>query len=238
MNQQSENINELMAALAKAQGEMSGASKDSKNPYFNSKYADLSSVWEAIREPLSKNGLCVIQTTFVDKEDKQLYLKTTLGHSSGQWISSIIMIDIPPIGATEIDRFGKEKKVNIMHSFGSTLTYQKRYALTSITGIAPIEEDDDGNASNVTPIQEKNIEPKSKTLLHKTISKEQADEFRSIVSKCSPKFKENIENLLIERKINGLHNLGENLHKTLLEKALKDMEQYQSLTNHKEQVAV
>ena len=42
----SESINELAAALAKAQAVMAGASKDNINPHFKSKYADLASVWK------------------------------------------------------------------------------------------------------------------------------------------------------------------------------------------------
>jgi hypothetical protein len=57
----SESINEIAAALAKAQSEMGGAVKDSANPFFKSKYADLSSVWDACRGPLTKNGLSVVQ---------------------------------------------------------------------------------------------------------------------------------------------------------------------------------
>lgn len=84
---QSENINELASAPAKCQGEITPAIKDSNNPYFKSKYADLNSVWSVCRQPLSKHGLAVIQT--LDKiENGSLILITTLVHSSGQWIRS------------------------------------------------------------------------------------------------------------------------------------------------------
>ena len=58
----SETINELAAALAKAQGEMRPALKDAENPYFKSNYADLASCWDAVRVPLAKNGLAIVQT--------------------------------------------------------------------------------------------------------------------------------------------------------------------------------
>ncbi len=57
----SEAINEIAGAIAKAQGEIRGAVKDASNPFFNSRYADLESVWAVIREPFSKNGLAVVQ---------------------------------------------------------------------------------------------------------------------------------------------------------------------------------
>lgn len=123
----SDNINELALALSKAQSQMKGATKDSSNPFFKSKYADLSSVWDACRDPLSKNGLCIIQTISVDVNTGTV-LVTTLAHSSGQWIDSqypIIPIKPDP------------------QSMGSAVTYARRYALMAIVGIAP--EDDDGN---------------------------------------------------------------------------------------------
>ena len=53
----SESLKELATALAKAQGEIKGALKDSANPFFKSKYADLSSVVDAIKVAFSKHGL-------------------------------------------------------------------------------------------------------------------------------------------------------------------------------------
>src|SRR6186713_1151843 len=85
---QSESINELAEALAKAQGEIEGASKDAKNPFFKSKYADLHSVMECAKLPLMTNGLSVVQPT--QMIDGQLSLVTILMHKSGQWIKGIM----------------------------------------------------------------------------------------------------------------------------------------------------
>lgn len=114
-------------AMAKAQGEMATAKKDSDNPFFKSKYADLSAVWEACRQALSKNNLSVIQTT--GENDKGMFLTTTLCHSSGQWISGIY-----PIITQKQDPQG----------MGSAITYARRYALAAMVGVAPADEDDDG----------------------------------------------------------------------------------------------
>ena len=57
----SEQINELALALSKVQGEIDGAIKDANNPFFKSKYADLTSCWQACREQLSKNNIAVVQ---------------------------------------------------------------------------------------------------------------------------------------------------------------------------------
>ena len=56
------NLRFAAAALAKAQSQIHGAIKDSTNPFFNSRYADLASVWEACRGPLTANGLAIVQT--------------------------------------------------------------------------------------------------------------------------------------------------------------------------------
>jgi len=65
----SENINELAAALAKAQASIPPVKKDlsavietKAGGKYAYAYADLASVLEAIRKPLSDNGLAVIQT--------------------------------------------------------------------------------------------------------------------------------------------------------------------------------
>ena len=127
---QSDSINELAAALAKAQGAMKGAAKDADNPFFKSKYADLASVWDACREALSANSLAVVQTMDSDSADT-VTIVTTLMHSSGQWVSGrLTMHPVKP------DPQG----------IGSAITYARRYALAAMVGVAP--EDDDGNAAS------------------------------------------------------------------------------------------
>lgn len=128
---QSENINELAGALAKAQGEIRGAVKDSTNPHFKSKYADLASVWDACRLPLSKHGLAVIQTT-EPTDNGRVRVITTLAHSSGQWVRGTL--DVAPTQ-------------NTPQGMGSALTYCRRYALAAMVGVAP-DDDDDGNAAS------------------------------------------------------------------------------------------
>lgn len=129
--QTSETINELAAALSKAQGEITGALKDSANPFFKSKYADLASCWDACRGPLSKNGLSVIQIPEHDNQGICIGLTTTLAHSSGQWMRGTLQV---------------KPKDDTPQAMGSALTYARRYALTAVVGIAQV--DDDGNAAS------------------------------------------------------------------------------------------
>lgn len=124
----SETIGKLAEALAKAQGAMEHASKDKTNPHFKSAYADLASIWEAIREPLSKNGLSVVQLPRTD-ENARTFVDTILMHSSGEFVEATY--SLAPQQATP-------------QGFGSAITYMRRYALTGV-GVAPA--DDDGNAA-------------------------------------------------------------------------------------------
>ena len=84
MQMESELINELATALAKAQGTIEGAAKDATNPHYKSKYETLHSTIVAIREPFSSNGLSYIQP--VRSRDGERVIVTRLMHTSGQFI--------------------------------------------------------------------------------------------------------------------------------------------------------
>jgi hypothetical protein len=148
----STDIGALAEALAKAQGEIKGAIKDAENPFFKSSYADLASVWDACREPLSKHGLSVIQFPkskflgtpepyeWTSKQGEKRHgvkvvcrvsVLTRLAHSSGQWVEDV-MSTLLPTGDPQ--------------SVGSATTYLRRYSLQSVAGIAP--EDDDGEGAH------------------------------------------------------------------------------------------
>lgn len=120
----------LFSALAKAQAKIRNASKDAKNPQFNSKYADLASVWEACRDALTENGICVIQEPLSDGE--RVGCVTTLGHSSGE--------------AKRSETLWTKPRDQGPQAVGSCVTYLRRYQLAAMVGVAP--EDDDGNAGN------------------------------------------------------------------------------------------
>ncbi len=125
---------DIMQALAQAQGSMEGAKKDSTNPFFKSKYADLASVWDACREPLFKNGLSIVQLTQVS--GTETHLITMLCHSSGQWMKSVTPL---PIDKKDPQTMGK------------CITYCRRYALAAMVGV--YQEDDD--AESITKREEK-----------------------------------------------------------------------------------
>jgi hypothetical protein len=124
----SDSIAGLAAALSKAQATMTSAKKDSTNPHFKSRYADLASIWDACREPLTKNGLAIVQLP--GKDEAGYYVETVLTHASGEFISDKLHI-VP----TKDDPQG----------LGSAITYARRYGLSAVAGIAP--DDDDAEAA-------------------------------------------------------------------------------------------
>lgn len=117
----------LDSALAKAQGEIEAAAKDAVNPHFNKKYADLSSVWAAIRPALSKHGISVTQWP-IHSEDNRLHMVTRLAHD-GEYLMA---------------RFSVPVEKQNAHGYGSATTYAKRYCLAAAIGVVA-DEDDDGN---------------------------------------------------------------------------------------------
>ena len=116
----SEQISELAAALAAAQGMMENAVMNRVNPHFKSKYADLAAIFDAARKPLSANGLAIVQTI------GDGVLHTRLLHASGQWIAS----------EHPLPMSGRPQEI------GSALTYARRYSLSALIGIAADEDDD------------------------------------------------------------------------------------------------
>ena len=141
--QQSESIANLAKALSIVQGKLTHAKKDSANPFFKSKYADLESVWDACRDLLASNGLAVAQFpgTYSDL-DKSMSLTTILTHNSGEWISQEMSVPV-----TKPDAQGA----------GSALTYMRRYALAAVVGV--VQADDDGNAAS-SPSKQAVVKPK------------------------------------------------------------------------------
>ena len=124
----SENIDQLAPALLAAQREISNATKDSKNPHFRSSYASLGSVIEAVKEPLNKQGIAVIQS--LSEGNDGLYLSSRLLHTSGQWIEDTAFSPLPKADPQGI---------------GSATTYLRRYSLAALLCIT--QEDDDGEGA-------------------------------------------------------------------------------------------
>src|SRR5690554_6014208 len=124
----SESITEIAAALAKAQAEISNASKNSKNPHFRSMYADLAEVLNTVRPVLAAHDITVIQAP--EYENGAVTVETMFAHKSGEWIASSVSAPVSKQDAQGV---------------GSAITYCRRYGLAAMAGIA--QEDDDGNSA-------------------------------------------------------------------------------------------
>jgi len=123
---QSDSIIDLATALCLAQAEMGGAMKDSKNPFFKSTYADLTSVIKVMKGPFAKYGLSFVQFPITSDGGKGIGVSTMLIHSSGQWIQGEFLLPmekVSPQGA------------------GSAITYARRYALQAMAGIPAVDDD-------------------------------------------------------------------------------------------------
>lgn len=128
----SDSINELAAALAKAQGEYPPIYANRKGLH-NSKYADLDGLMLPLRPILSKNGLSFLQE-LQEKEDGKIFIVSTLQHSSGQWRESSV---------------GIKATKNDIHGIGSGITYMCRYAAKAMLNITVAEDTDDDDGARI-----------------------------------------------------------------------------------------
>lgn len=120
----------IIEAFVAVQAAATAPKKTAKNDHFNSKFADLAEVLNAIRAPLVEHGLAVVQTPSVSADGKMVSIQTTIYHRSGETMDCGIL-SIP------VERPGPQ-------AVGSAITYGRRYGLMSLFFLAP-EVDDDGN---------------------------------------------------------------------------------------------
>jgi hypothetical protein len=120
----------LATALVKAQKAFAPALKNSTNPHFKSRYADLAACVEAVMDALNNNGIALIQKCY--DCDKGIMVETVFMHESGE----IYEAGILQFPASKQDPQG----------YMSALTYARRGSLMAACGIAP--EDDDGNLAS------------------------------------------------------------------------------------------
>jgi len=163
---QSSSLKNFAPAFAKAQAEYKAVEYNRENPYYKSQYADLYTILKAVRPALTKNGISFSQYTKIT-ETGPTVLHTRLIHSSGEWIETRARI-LPT--------------KNDAQTYGSTLTYQRRYSAMAILGIAPTDDitDDDAEVAMVEsrdiiakgPSNKYNPKKQSK----ETITKEQIEE--------------------------------------------------------------
>lgn len=120
-------------AFCKLQAQIKPAIKDSLNPHFKSKYADLGAVWEAVKDPLHEHGFAVIQSP--DFEGENMFLKTTILHVGGEKMEG---------------RYPIRPSKNDPQGVASAITYARRYSISAMLGVIA-DDDDDGNAASSKP---------------------------------------------------------------------------------------
>lgn len=162
----SEVINEIMAALAKAQGLYEPLKNNCKNKRGES-YANLQAVLNATRKGLSENGLGFSQhIEIIDKEGMTL-LVSTVGHSSGQHLGSCVRLII---GKTDLQT-------------SNIIEIHKRIQAMMLLGVAanpddPYSYDDNGEEQNELQLMEQIKTPRiaQKNYSKDTVSKDQYNE--------------------------------------------------------------
>jgi hypothetical protein len=138
----------LCEALVKFQAAVRPAQKNAVNPHLKNKYANLESVFEAIRQPMSDYGLAIVQAPSM--ADGQLMLTTTIVHTSGESISQTMAV---PMADVKIQ------------SIGSALTYLRRYMASSMLGVVTGEDDDGEAVQRAEPVATVKPRPEDKATL-------------------------------------------------------------------------
>lgn len=138
--------------------------KNAENPYFNSKYADLATVVEALKEPLEKAGLGYSFRVDNTLDGSGWMVVITVADIEGD---QALMSSFFPIVSTEPQKMG------------SAITYAKRYLLTTVFNVIA-EEDDDGNAAqgNKPTLPKKKPQPLSAADINKQVNDEVPTFFR------------------------------------------------------------
>lgn len=122
-------IGNIAGALAKAQGSMKNASKASEG--YGYKFADIGSNFDAVRKPLSDNGIAILHGHSLKNTEKPVVFTTVmLAHESGEWFRSTLEIPLTIM-----------KGLSIPQSIGVIATYSRRYLLQAITGLASEDTD-------------------------------------------------------------------------------------------------
>lgn len=121
-------LNELYKGMTIFRKQLKQPIKDATNPYFKNGYVTLAGIQKAIDEAIKETGLAYMQLVSNDANG-HVGVETIVTHTSGQSISSGMLTLVPAKRDAQ--------------SYGSVITYARRYQLAAIFGIS--SDDDDGN---------------------------------------------------------------------------------------------
>jgi len=113
-------MKELLKALSEAKKEIGAISKDSKNPFFKSKYFDINQLLEHVEPLLEKHGLMILQPISENKVTTMIFCI-----KDGDSVQS--EIDLPNIQDPQ--------------KLGSAITYYRRYTLASLLALQATDDD-------------------------------------------------------------------------------------------------
>lgn len=129
---QSENLDKLFKGMNTFRSRLKQPAKDAKNPFFKSNYVTLEGVQNAIDAAIKDTGLAYTQIVKND-DSGNVGVETIITHESGQYLTTGVLA-LRPEKATP-------------QGYGSTITYAKRYQLSSAFGVSS-DVDDDGNVGS------------------------------------------------------------------------------------------
>jgi hypothetical protein len=196
----SENVNEIAKAMSCFQGQMKPALKDSSNPFFKSRYSNLESVWNSIREPLCNNGLTALQDVFTT--DNGVSICTTIIHCSGQWIE---------FGPLEIPITKKDAQ-----SIGSATSYGKRYALCAACGVVSGDEDDDGEKAMNRNAKEDKSKKGPNPDDSPIIDYDKRKVLHNLANSCDKSYLATLYSYIESQGVKGFENITEKLYPRIL----------------------
>lgn len=120
-------MKELLNALAQFNKQVKSITKESNNPFFKSKFADLTTIQQTIKEPLSANKLLITQANIWDLG--QMFVQTKVWHiETGEFLQSVFPVIVNKQSAQD---------------YGSAVSYAKRYSLSGLLNLVIQDEDDD-----------------------------------------------------------------------------------------------
>jgi len=175
-------MDKIAKAFVKAQTAFGPALKTSANPFFKSKYADLSVVIEAVIDALHSNGIALVQNCHESSDG--VIVETIFIHESGETISC--------------GKLSVPAAKNDPQGYGSALTYARRYSLMAACGIAP--EDDDGNAASKTQKEQKPIDTSFAVKALESAVKKGTAELRKVWESQSEEVRKALKDKLAEWK--------------------------------------
>lgn len=113
----------IYEALLEAQKKIGSAKKTTSNPYYNSKYADYSSIMQSVKKEMLEEGILIAQSLTRNSEYDEMVILTEL-----------ILVNDPIQRISDTTPVILREKNN-PQALGSAITYARRYGLQTLACI-------------------------------------------------------------------------------------------------------